>query len=69
MRIFFSFSWAIAWTTAAALAVVVELVSNGTLPQRGFLKQEDIPFTAFLRSTTGQLFVAQHPALREVCSP
>lgn len=59
---------AIAWTTAAALAAVVELVSNGTLPQRGFIKQEDIPLTAFLRSTTGQLFVAEHPALREMGS-
>ena len=55
---------AIAWTTAASLVAVVELVSQGTLPQRGFVKQEDIPLQAFLRTTTGHLFVTHHPALR-----
>ena len=55
---------AIAWTTAASLAAVVELVSNGTLPQQGFVKQEDIPLQAFLHTTTGRLFAEHHPALR-----
>ena len=55
---------AIAWTTAASLVAVVELVSHGTLPQRGFVKQEDIPLLAFLNTTTGHLFVEHHPALR-----
>jgi len=57
---------AIAWTTAASLVAVVELVSHGTLPQRGFVKQEDIPLLAFLKTTTGHLFVEHHPALRAV---
>jgi hypothetical protein len=39
-------------------------VSQGTLPQRGFVKQEDIPLLAFLQTTTGRLFVEHHPALR-----
>ena len=55
---------AIAWTTAASLVAVVELVSQGTLPQRGFVKQEAIPLRAFLRTTTGHLFATHHPALR-----
>jgi saccharopine dehydrogenase-like NADP-dependent oxidoreductase len=55
---------AIAWTTAASLVAVVELVSQGTLPQRGFVKQEDIPLLAFLQTTTGRLFAEHHPALQ-----
>ena len=55
---------AIAWTTAASLVAVVELVSQGTLPQRGFVKQEDIPLPALLHTTTGRLFAQQHPALQ-----
>jgi saccharopine dehydrogenase (NAD+, L-lysine-forming) len=55
---------AIAWTTAAALVAVVELVSQGTLPQRGFVKQEDIPLLALLHTMTGHLLAAHHPAVR-----
>jgi saccharopine dehydrogenase (NAD+, L-lysine-forming) len=55
---------AIAWTTAASLVAVVELVSQGTLPQRGFVKQEDIPLRAFLNTTTGCLFAKHHAALQ-----
>ena len=55
---------AIAWTIAASLVAVVELVSTGTLPQRGFVKQEDIPLLAFLNTTTGHLFAEHHAALR-----
>jgi saccharopine dehydrogenase-like NADP-dependent oxidoreductase len=55
---------AIAWTTAASLVAVVELVSHGTLPQWGFVTQEDILLLAFLKTTTGHLFATHHPALR-----
>ena len=55
---------AIAWTTAASLVAVVELVSHGTLPQRGFVKQENIPLLAFLNTTTGHLFAKHHLALQ-----
>jgi saccharopine dehydrogenase-like NADP-dependent oxidoreductase len=48
---------AIAWTTASSAAAVIQLVSDGALPQRGFLKQEEIPLAAFLATNTGQLFV------------
>lgn len=47
---------AISWTTAASVCAVVEMVSNGSLPQQGFLKQEDIPLDAFLQTRTGGLY-------------
>jgi saccharopine dehydrogenase-like NADP-dependent oxidoreductase len=47
---------AISWTTAASIAAVVEMVADGTLPQRGFIKQEDIPLDAFLNTTNGAMY-------------
>jgi saccharopine dehydrogenase-like NADP-dependent oxidoreductase len=47
---------AIAWTTSASVVAVIEMVRDGTLANRGFLKQEDIPLEAFLATTTGSLF-------------
>ena len=48
---------AISWTTAASLVAVVEMVASITLPQKGFLKQEEIPFDKFLKTPTGALFL------------
>ena len=48
---------AISWTTAASLVAVIELVAAGVLPQKGFLKQEEIPFKKFLETPTGALFL------------
>lgn len=48
---------AISWTTAASIAAVVEMVANGSLPNKGFIKQEEVPFDAFLETATGQFFV------------
>jgi Saccharopine dehydrogenase and related proteins len=50
---------AISWTTAASVAAVVEMVANGMLPQKGFIKQEEIPFDAFLKTQNGGLY-ARH---------
>lgn len=47
---------AISWTTAASICAVVEMVSNGTLPQTGFLKQEDIPLADFLETKNGAMY-------------
>lgn len=47
---------AIAWTTAGAVCAVVELVSNGVLPSQGFIRQEEIPLTSFLKTRTGKLY-------------
>jgi saccharopine dehydrogenase-like NADP-dependent oxidoreductase len=49
---------AIAWTTSASVVAVVELVRDGVLPTRGFLKQEDIQLGKFLKTRTGSLFAA-----------
>ena len=48
---------AISWTTAASVVAVVEMVAAKTLPQKGFLKQEEIPFDKFLKTPTGSLFL------------
>jgi len=51
---------AISWTTAASMAAVVEMVAAGTLPQQGFIKQEEILFDAFLATENGAFFEEDH---------
>jgi saccharopine dehydrogenase-like NADP-dependent oxidoreductase len=50
---------AIAWTTASSVAAVIELVRDGALPDSGFLRQEDIPLDAFLKTQNGQRYAEQ----------
>jgi len=47
---------AIAWTTSASAAAVIEMVNQGSLPQKGFIKQEKIPLSPFLETRGGKLF-------------
>lgn len=47
---------AISWTTAASACAVVELVATGHLPDRGFVRQEDVDYDAFAGTPTGRLF-------------
>lgn len=47
---------AIAWTTSSSVVAVIEMVRDGLLANRGFLKQEDIVLDAFLSTQTGHLF-------------
>jgi saccharopine dehydrogenase-like NADP-dependent oxidoreductase len=47
---------AISWTTAASACAVIELVSNGTLPDQGFIKQEEIHLENFMATKNGRLF-------------
>lgn len=47
---------AISWTTAASVAAVVEMVADGHLPQKGFIKQEEIPFDLFMETDNGKLY-------------
>lgn len=47
---------AISWTTAASIAAVVEMVADGTLPQQGFIKQEEINFEDFLNTENGKFY-------------
>lgn len=48
---------AISWTTAASVAAVVEMVASGVLPQKGFIKQEDISFNDFIKTKWGSLYL------------
>ncbi len=47
---------AIAWTTAASVCAVIEMVNRGQLPDKGFLKQESIKLETFLRTKYGKYF-------------
>jgi len=47
---------AISWTTSASVVAVIEMVRDGKLPNKGFLKQEDIPLDEFLATDTGAVF-------------
>jgi len=49
----------IAWTTAASISAVVELVSNGSLAEKGFIRQEEIPLNAFLATRNGRLYAGK----------
>jgi len=44
-------------TTAASIAAVIELAAAKELPQKVFLKQEEIPFDKFLKTPTGSLIL------------
>lgn len=57
---------AILWTTAASIAGVIEMAGKGTLPSKGFVKQEDIPLPAFLQTKYGQLYAKYCPQLSEL---
>ena len=54
---------AILWTTAVSIAAVIEMVNAGALPARGFVRQEDIPLLAFLKTENGKLFAKNCPKL------
>jgi saccharopine dehydrogenase (NAD+, L-lysine-forming) len=51
---------AIAWTTSASVVSVIEMVRDGALPDKGFLKQESIPLAAYLATRTGDFFRIGH---------
>lgn len=50
---------AIAWTTSACACAVIELVSRGSLPQQGFIRQEDIPLALLLETHCGSYFESE----------
>ncbi len=47
---------AIQVTTASGICALLELVADGTLPQAGFLRQEDVPLAAFLANRFGKVY-------------
>jgi saccharopine dehydrogenase-like NADP-dependent oxidoreductase len=48
---------AIQITTAASICAVLDLLAEGSLPQKGFVHQEDIRLKDFLANRFGKLFV------------
>jgi saccharopine dehydrogenase (NAD+, L-lysine-forming) len=52
---------AIAWTTAAGAVGMVELLAAGSLPDSGFVCQEDVSLVAFLATSAGQM-LAREPS-------
>ena len=53
---------AIAWTTAAGAVGMVELLAEGSLPDSGFVRQEDVSLDAFLATSAGQLLAREPQA-------
>lgn len=50
---------AIQITTAAGITTVLDLLSQGKLPQKGFVKQEDIGLPDFLANRFGQYYATR----------
>ena len=53
---------AIAWTTAAGAVGMIELLAEGSLPDSGFVCQEDVSLDAFLATSAGQM-LARDPSV------
>ena len=47
---------AIQITTASAICAVLDMLNNGDIPDKGFVKQEDIPLAAFLENRFGKAY-------------
>lgn len=50
---------AIQTTTAAAICTVLDLLAGGELPQRGFIRQEEIALKVFLANRFGRIYAKQ----------
>lgn len=59
---------AISWTTAASVCAVIELVSDGSLPDKGFIKQEGIDLDMFLKTRSGRLYSGRSNGRRADCT-
>lgn len=55
---------AIQITTAAGICTVLDMLASGDLPQSGFVRQEDVSFTAFLRNRFGRHYATDAAAQR-----
>jgi saccharopine dehydrogenase-like NADP-dependent oxidoreductase len=47
---------AIQITTAAGICAVLDMLADGSLPAKGFIRQEDIPLPAFLKNRFGRYY-------------
>jgi saccharopine dehydrogenase-like NADP-dependent oxidoreductase len=50
---------AIQITTAAGICAVLDLLADGTLPQQGFVRQEDVSLEAFLGNRFGRVYATR----------
>ncbi len=57
---------AIQITTASGICAVLDILANGSLPSKGFIKQEDIALDAFLANRFGRAYAQSDPAGRLV---
>lgn len=48
---------AISWTTACSLVAIIEMVAKGMLPDKGFIKQEDIDLNKFFETKHGSYYL------------
>ncbi|MDR3511297.1 MAG: saccharopine dehydrogenase family protein [Caulobacteraceae bacterium] len=55
---------AIQITTAGAACAVLDLIASGQLPDRGFLRQEDIPLELFLQNRFGRCYAVDEAHAR-----
>ena len=53
---------AIQITTAAAICTVLDLLAAGSLPQKGFVRQEDISLQSFLENRFGRVYAVPETA-------
>lgn len=52
---------AIQITTASGICAVLDLLADGKLPAKGFVRQEEIPLAAFLANRFGSAYAMQQP--------
>ncbi len=57
---------AILWTTACSIAAVVEMALAGALGDKGFVRQEEIALTEFLKTKNGAIFAEYHEGLKAI---
>ncbi|MCH1928420.1 hypothetical protein L6232_26865, partial [Shewanella sp. C31] len=50
---------AIQITTAGAICAVLDMLADGTLPQTGFIRQEDIALPDFLANRFGRYYAPE----------
>jgi saccharopine dehydrogenase-like NADP-dependent oxidoreductase len=50
---------AIAWTTAAGAVGMIELLAEGSMPDSGFVCQEDVSLNDFLATKAGQMLARE----------
>jgi len=55
---------AIQITTAGAICAVLDMLADGSLPAKGFIRQEDIPLHAFLANRFGRYYAPEEMSFR-----